>query len=89
MENSERLGRQARLEIEPGISHLPVLKHRTAQPLVGPKKNFRLNSFLAWPPQEAMIEFQLFTDHECLSAHLCHISLAPCITANLLWMAVL
>ena len=34
MENSERLGRQARLGFEPGTSHLPILSV-TAVPLVG------------------------------------------------------
>ena len=37
MENSERLGRQARPGIEPGTSRQPVLKRRIAQPLVGPR----------------------------------------------------
>ena len=37
MENSERLGRHARPRIEPGTSCLPFLKHRIAQPLLGPK----------------------------------------------------
>ena len=36
-ENSERQGRQARPVIEPDTSRLPVLEHKTAQPLVGPK----------------------------------------------------
>ena len=35
--NSERLGRQARPGIEHCTSRLPVLKHRIAQPLVGPR----------------------------------------------------
>ena len=35
MENSERLGRQARLGIKLGTSRLPVFEHRIAQPLVG------------------------------------------------------
>ena len=34
MEDSERLGRQARPVFEPGSSHLPVLSV-TAEPLVG------------------------------------------------------
>ena len=37
MENSERLGRQARLGIEPGTSRLPVFERRTTQPLEGPR----------------------------------------------------
>ena len=37
MENSEQLSRQARQGIEPGTSRLTVLKHITAQPLVGPR----------------------------------------------------
>ena len=36
-ENSECLGPQARPGTEPGTSRLPVLKRRTAQPLVGPR----------------------------------------------------
>ena len=36
MENSERLGRQARPGFEPGTSRLPVLS-ATAVTLVGPK----------------------------------------------------
>ena len=37
MENCEWLGWQKWPEIEPGTSHLPVLKCRTAQPLMGPR----------------------------------------------------
>ena len=36
-ESSERLSRQPRPWIEPGTSNLPVLEHRIAQPLVGPR----------------------------------------------------
>ena len=36
-ENSERLGGQARPQIEPGTSHLPVFESRTALPLLGPR----------------------------------------------------
>ena len=36
-ENSERLGRKALPEIEPGSSCLPVFEHKTAKPLVGPR----------------------------------------------------
>ena len=35
MENSERLGRQARSGIEPGTSRLPVLNRRKVQQLMG------------------------------------------------------
>ena len=37
MENSQRLGRQARPRIELGTFRLSVLVHRTAQSLVGPR----------------------------------------------------
>ena len=39
MENSERLGQQARPEFEPGTSHLPVLSVATLS-LVGPQKSW-------------------------------------------------
>ena len=51
MEKSERIGRQARLGIELDTSRLPVLKHKTAQPLVGPRTDsFNILSYPGFEP---------------------------------------
>ena len=52
MENSERLGRQARPGIEPDTSRPRVFERRTAQPLVGA----RTDSLTSMPYPEPLVE---------------------------------